>query len=304
MKLRIGMVGLGNIAQKAYLPILTRELNWEFVGAFTPNCEKRKAICKQYRIQAFSSVSDVVEACDAVFVHSSTSTHFEIISELLSKGKHVYVDKPLAATIEEAQKLVELEQKSGCKLMVGFNRRFAPMYVKAKEHSPDFAWARFEKHRSNGIIPQSFELTMLDDYLHLVDTIRWLADGELSLLNGTLRKNEHNEMIYAQHTFQNKFGIQFSTAMHRSAGTGLEQLELVNNGSIIRVKNMNTTEVEAENTVTHSFPSSWDTTLKQRGFEDAVEHFVNCVVNDIHPKINGLEGLKSQLLLEELIKPH
>jgi virulence factor len=304
MKPRIGMVGLGNIAQKAYLPILSKETNWEFVGAFTPNKEKRQMICKQYRIEEFSSVSAVADACDAVFVHSSTATHFEVISSLLLKGKHVYVDKPLAATLEEAERLVELQHSSGCKLMVGFNRRFAPMYVKAKEQSGELAWAKFEKHRSNSVGPHDVEFTMLDDYLHLVDTVRWLADGELSLVHGTVNQNEKKEMVFAQHSFRNKEGLSLTTAMHRNAGTGLEQLELVTNGAIIRVKNMNTTEVEAGDSITTSYPGSWDSTLKQRGFEDAIHHFVHCVDNDLKPAVDGEEALKSQQLLMKLVNPH
>lgn len=304
LKLKIGMVGLGNIAQKAYLPILTRETDWEFVGAFTPNKEKRSLICKQYRIEDFSSVHSVADACDAVFVHSSTDTHFDIISTLLLRGKHVYVDKPLAATLDQAEKLVELQHSSGCKLMVGFNRRFAPMYVKAKEQSKDLAWARFEKHRANSVGPHDVEFTMLDDYLHLVDTVRWLADGDLILQHGTLHKNEKNEMVFGQHTFSKKDGIQMTTAMHRNAGTGLEQLELVTYGAIIRVKNMNVTEKEASDMISTSYPGSWDSTLKQRGFEDAIHHFIHCVDNDITPSVDGEEALKSQQLVMKLVNPH
>ncbi|MET3317438.1 UNVERIFIED_ORG: putative dehydrogenase [Peribacillus simplex] len=54
-KPRIGMIGLGNIAQKVYLPILTKEMDWSFVCAFSPSKDKRQMICNQYRIQDFNS---------------------------------------------------------------------------------------------------------------------------------------------------------------------------------------------------------------------------------------------------------
>lgn len=57
-------------------------------------------------------MSALIQASDAVFVHSSTESHFEVVSELLKNGKDVYVDKPLAATVEEAEKLVELSEKN------------------------------------------------------------------------------------------------------------------------------------------------------------------------------------------------
>lgn len=301
-KPRIGMIGLGGIAQKAYLPIVTKETNWTFVGAFSPNVVKRKLICNQYRIKDFNSLQALAEECDAIFVHSSTETHFEIVSTLLEKGVDVYVDKPLAETIEQAEKLVELSEKHKRKLMVGFNRRFAPMYVQAKQQANNIASLRFEKHRTNSVGPYSYEFTMLDDYLHVVDTVRWLANEDLHVVHGTVNTNTENHLMYAGHTYTNQKGTTFFTDMHRRAGTNLEKLEILTEGSILRVKNMNTLEVESHNSVTTSLSPSWDTTLRQRGFEGAVEHFVNCIQEDRQPIVDGLEGLKSQLLIDQLLR--
>lgn len=302
VKPRIGMVGLGDIAQKAYLPILSKETDWTFAGAFSPNREKRKKICNQYRIPNFASLQALTQACDAVFVHSSTESHYEVVSELLNNGIDVYVDKPLAASISDAEKLVELSEKLRRKLMVGFNRRFAPMYVKAKEKANNIAWVRVEKHRMDSVSPYSYEFTMLDDYLHLVDTVRWLGDGDLSLLSGTVHTNDENQLLYTHHTYESSLNLSFTTAMHRKAGTNLEQIELVRDGAIIRVKNMNTTEIEEDNVISTTFSSSWETTLNQRGFKDAVQHFIYCIQNDEQPVVDGSEGLKSQLLLDQLLK--
>lgn len=88
--------------------------------------------------------------------------------------------------------------------------------------------------------------------------------------------------------------------MHRKAGANLEKLELLTSGSIFRVKNLNTFEVETNHCLSIS-PPPWNTMLKQRGFEDAVQHFVDCIQHDKQPRIDGLEGLKTQLLVDELI---
>ncbi|MGX9932063.1 Gfo/Idh/MocA family protein [Virgibacillus salarius] len=298
---RIGMVGLGSIAQKAYLPILAKETDWSFVGAFSPNKQKRKQICGQYRIGDFHLMAELANQCDAVLVHSSTDSHYEVVSALLSNGVDVYVDKPLAASMTEAEKLVELSKKYNRKLMVGFNRRFAPMYVAIKELATDAASIRVEKHRLNSIGPGNVEFTMLDDYLHVVDTVRWLGSDRLEVLYGDIQVNRENQLLYTQHLF--KSGNQpMTTAMHRSAGTNLEKIELIVDGAIIRVKNMNVTEVEKENAVTTTSASSWESIVKQRGFEDAVSHFIDCVRQDEQPVVDGEEGLKSQALLDQLLK--
>lgn len=74
-KLKVGVVGLGAIAQKAYLPILTKEENWELIGAFSPNQLKAKLICDSYRIPLFSHIDALAQQCDAIFVHSATKSH-------------------------------------------------------------------------------------------------------------------------------------------------------------------------------------------------------------------------------------
>ncbi|MGO4545931.1 Gfo/Idh/MocA family protein [Paenibacillus sp. 2TAB23] len=301
-KPRIGMVGLGGIAQKVYLPILTRAENWSFVGAYSPNKEKRSLICSAYRIGSFDSLSELAGCCDAVFVHSSTDSHYDVVSTLLAMGKDVYVDKPLAATLEQAEQLAELSTKLGRKLMIGFNRRFAPLYVQAKQKMSDTAWVRIEKHRSGAIGPQDAAFTMLDDYLHVVDTARWLAKGSLTSATGTVRTNEQNQLLHTQHHFDTYEGFTVSTAMHRHAGTGLEQLEIVQAGEIIRVQNMNVLEVERAERIEKTLPPSWQTILSQRGFEDAVRHFMDCLLYDQVPTVDAEEALKSQQLLMSMLE--
>ncbi|UFU00404.1 Gfo/Idh/MocA family oxidoreductase [Radiobacillus kanasensis] len=297
---RIGIVGLGGIAQKAYLPTLTKETKWKLVGAFSPNKEKRDRICAEYRMTSLDSLEALSQQVDAAFVHSSTSTHHSIVKYLLEQGVDVYVDKPLAATVEEAEELVEISERLNRKLMVGFNRRFAPLYRKAKGLAPDYVWVHMEKHRMNGVGPNDVSFTMLDDYLHLVDTLRWLGQSELQIANHFVQTNEKDQLVFAKHTYQNEHAI-FSSAMHRESGSGLEKLEIFGMNQIVRVENLTRLEVERNNQVHVTEPGSWDTLLKVRGFEDSVLHFIDSITNNKKPIVDGQEALRSQQLLHQLV---
>lgn len=301
IKLRIGIVGLGEIAQKVYLPYLTKEKEWSLIGAFSPTESKRKEICNMYRIKDFSNLTDLIEECDAVFVHSSTASHFEIVSEALKKGKDVYVDKPLASTLTETEQLAELSIQTGRKLMVGFNRRFVPMYVKAKQEANNPAWIRIEKHRLNGIRPVDFRFTLMDDYIHLVDTARWLGEPADSI-NGHIEINKEKQLIYARHDYKSENGSHIFIGMHRNAGTNLEQIEFVAEDSVIRVKNMDTMEVERDGEIITGNSSSWDTIIKRRGFEGAIMHFIDSVIGDTKPMIDGEEAFKTQKLVHDMMQ--
>lgn len=157
-KLRIGVIGLGGIAQKAYLPVLSHAEKWTLVGGFSPNQQKAQAVCDSYRIACFSRMDELASQCDAVFVHSSTASHFDVVGQLLAQGVHVYVDKPLAAELDQAEQLVEQANRAGKALMVGFNRRFAPLYRQLKEQMQQPASLRMDKHRTNSVGPHDLRL--------------------------------------------------------------------------------------------------------------------------------------------------
>lgn len=175
--LRIGIVGLGGIAQKAWLPVLTNTAGWTLQGAWSPSRDKALRICESWRIPYVDSLANLASGCDAVFVHSSTASHYAVVSELLNAGVHVCVDKPLAENLRDAERLVALAAQKKLTLMVGFNRRFAPLYRELKTRLGTAASLRMDKHRTDSIGPHDLRFTLLDDYLHVVDTALWLAGG-------------------------------------------------------------------------------------------------------------------------------
>nr|WP_319488241.1 Gfo/Idh/MocA family oxidoreductase [uncultured Caproiciproducens sp.] len=303
-KLRIGIIGLGNIAQKVYLPFLSAEKNWSFVGGYSPTESKRKKICGMYRINAFSSPADLIKSSDAVFVSSSTNSHFEIVSEALKLDKAVYVDKPLASTSDEAEQLAELSIQHNRKLMVGFNRRFSPMYLQAKEKvTAGTSLIRIEKHRVDSIRTENFDITLLDDYIHLVDTARWFGEPKgNNCICGSIKVNENNELIFAHHNYETKSGASIFTAMHRKAGTNLERLELITEDAFVRVKDMDTFEIETNGKIEISTSPAWEIILKRKGFEDAILHFIDSIEGNTQPLVNGEEALKTQRFFDSMIK--
>ncbi|MDX5626607.1 MULTISPECIES: Gfo/Idh/MocA family oxidoreductase [unclassified Brenneria] len=298
---RIGIVGLGSIAQKAYLPILTQANRWQLIGAFSPDRTKTQRICRQYRINDFTDLATLAAACDAIFVHSSTATHFSVVSTLLDAGVHVYVDKPLAETIEQAEALVELAARRQKVLMVGFNRRFAPLYQQLKRQLTQPASLRMDKHRIDNVGPQDMRFTLLDDYLHVVDTALWLMDGQARLVGGVLQCNAQGQLHYAEHHFQTDNG-QITTSMHRRAGSQREWVQAVTDGALYQVDNMYEWRQERQGlTTAHSAPS-WQTTLEQRGFVGAVNHFIDALEQRKPAETSGYQALRAQRMIEELLR--
>lgn len=297
-KLRVGVVGLGGIAQKAWLPVLGAADGWTLQAAWSPGKEKALRICETWRIPYADSLEQLAAQCDAVFVHTSTASHFEVVSRLLNAGVHVCVDKPLADKLSEAESLVEQAARRGLTLMVGFNRRFAPLYRELKAHLDDAASLRMDKHRSDSV-GHDLRFTLLDDYLHVVDTALWLADGKARLSGGLLQTTAQGEMLYAEHRFSSP-QLEVTTSMHRRAGSQREWVQAVTDGGLYEVRDMREWQEERGQGVVQRPVPGWQTTLEQRGFVGCARHFIECVQNQTVPETAGEQALLAQRIVEKL----
>lgn len=297
-KLRIGVVGLGGIAQKAWLPVLGAADGWTLQAAWSPGKEKALRICEGWRIPYADSLEQLAAQCDAVFVHTSTASHFEVVSRLLNAGVHVCVDKPLADKLNEAESLVELAARRKLTLMVGFNRRFAPLYRELKTQMGSAASLRMDKHRSDSV-GHDLRFTLLDDYLHVVDTALWLAGGTARLSGGSLQTTAQGEMLYAEHHFSTP-QLEVTTSMHRRAGSQREWVQAVTDGGLYAVCDMREWQEERGQGVIMRPVPGWQTTLEQRGFVGCSRHFIECVQNQTVPETAGEQALLAQRVVEKL----
>lgn len=303
-KTRLGLVGIGSICKKAYMPVLLKEKDWTLSGCYSRSEEKRKAFGEEYRMKVFDSLEEMADSVDAVVINTSTESHFELASFFLEKGKHVLIDKPLAETVEECEKLVLASVRNNATLMVTYNRRFAPMYRFLKDRITSTSLIRIVKNRSGGTGPRDFEFTLKDDYIHLVDTARWLFDGKLILVDGELAVNSENQLIYAEHFFRSPEGCRIQTVMHRDSGLDREILEVITEGATYRVIDMSVLETEKDGSLITEYPSPWNTPERMKGFEDAILHFFEVVSREKEPLSNGREALATQRMIDSIVKSY
>ncbi|WP_342321118.1 Gfo/Idh/MocA family oxidoreductase [Kosakonia sp. BYX6] len=297
--LRIGVVGLGGIAQKAWLPVLGAATGWTLAAAWSPTREKALRVCETWRIPYADSLASLAAQCDAVFVHTSTASHYSVVSELLNLGVHVCVDKPLAENLQDAERLIELAARKKLTLMVGFNRRFSPLYRELKQQMPQASSLRMDKHRADSVGPHDLRFTLLDDYLHVVDTALWLAGGAAQLKSGTLLTNDDGAMIYAEHHFGVEH-LQITTSMHRRAGSQREWVQAVTDGGLFDITDMREWREERGQGVVSRPVAGWQSVLEQRGFAGCARHFIECVQNQTVPETAGEQAILAQRVVEKL----
>jgi predicted dehydrogenase len=175
--LKIGVFGTGHLG-KFHLNNWKEIKDVEIVGFFDPHDETAAAVSQQYGIKRFFKETELIDACDAIDVVTPTNLHFDVCEQAIRKGKHVFVEKPLAHTMDEADKLVKLVQESGIKLQVGHVERFNPAFLAMKgfELKPMF----IEVHRLAQFNPRGTEVSViLDLMIHDIDIILSIVKSDV-----------------------------------------------------------------------------------------------------------------------------
>ncbi|MEU0668320.1 Gfo/Idh/MocA family oxidoreductase [Streptomyces lavendulocolor] len=271
--MKIGCIGLGDIAQKAYLPVLATVPGAELhLQTRTPATLDR--VAGTYHVPAGRRHTDLdsllAAGLDAAFVHAPTSVHAEIVTRLLEAGVPTYVDKPLAYELDASRRLVELAERRGTGLAVGFNRRLAPAYAQCLDHPRELIL--MQKNRVG--LPEDPRTLVLDDFIHVVDTLRFLLPGQIE--HTDVRARMRDGLLH--HVVLQLSGDGFTAIgmMNRMNGSTEEILEVSGQDTKRQVLNL-ADIIDHKGQPSVRRRGDWVPVARQRGIEQAVHAFLDDV---------------------------
>src|ERR1700743_2735302 len=167
--LKVGFFGVVHLG-KLHLNNWKEIKEVELVGFYDPDDTNAAEVARKFQLPRFIDPDALIDACDIIDVVAPTHLHFNLCQKAIRKGKHVFVEKPLAGTMEEARELVKLVHESNVKLQVGHVERFNPAYIAIQSVplNPLF----IEVHRLAQFNPRGTEVSViLDLMIHDIDII-------------------------------------------------------------------------------------------------------------------------------------
>jgi myo-inositol 2-dehydrogenase/D-chiro-inositol 1-dehydrogenase/scyllo-inositol 2-dehydrogenase (NAD+) len=331
MKVRIGLIGCGRIAQRFHIKTLSVMENVELVALCDIREEIARKLASKYHVEkVYNDYKELLanEKIDAVVISAPTEVHFKILEDAAKAGKHIFVEKPLAETIEECKKAIEVCQKNKVKLMVGFMRRFDKALIWSKEKiksgslgAPFVINSRYNhvstygdylQKTDSGIIgkgkpspnvKENMHLFLINNLIHHADIMRWFGGAV-------------NRLLATMVTFDNYFTLNVilkfsSKSMGHIQFNGLVntdwQEELVIHGTLgsLYVKMFfpyldtpSSAILISKETNSRISPLNVVNTM----YEDELRYFINCIINDLEPEPNGYQALEAQMLISAIEK--
>lgn len=181
--LKIGVFGAGHLG-KIHIQQWQEIEEVEIVGFYDPDDTQAAITISQYQVPRFTDIEGLIAAVDAVDIVSPTTSHFDIARKCLQSGKHLFIEKPLAHTLEEGKELVKLVKEANVICQVGHVERYNPAFLALTEQymQPMF----IEAHRLAQFNPRGTDVSViLDLMIHDIDIVLCLVKSPVRRISAS-----------------------------------------------------------------------------------------------------------------------
>ncbi|HEX3024450.1 MAG TPA: Gfo/Idh/MocA family oxidoreductase [Chitinophagaceae bacterium] len=314
--LKVGVFGVGHLG-KFHLNNWKEIEGIKLVGFFDPNNENAKQVSAEYSLKRFMDEDKLMDTCDIIDVVVPTDRHFEVCMAAVRKGKHVFVEKPLTNTIEEAKQLVDMIKEANVKFQVGHVERFNPAYLAIRDMNlnPMF----IEVHRLAQFNPRGTEVSViLDLMIHDIDIILSLIKSDVKniLASGVAVMTDTPDIANVRIEFNNGCVANLTSSrismkkmrkmrlFQKDAYLGIDFLQ--KKTEIIKLKqpddkNVFSFDIETPNgkkTIAVANPDI----LQTNAIKLELESFVNAINNNTATVVSEIDGLLAMEVAHQILE--
>jgi predicted dehydrogenase len=181
--LKVGVLGAGHLG-KIHLRLLNTSPKYKLIGFYDPDSHTGQKVAEEFGYAFFRDIDALIEEAEVIVIVTPTLTHFDCARKAIKKGRHVFIEKPITSTLEEANELLLLQRKFNVKGQVGHVERFNPAFaaVKGSIDNPMF----IETHRLAEFNPRGTDVpVVLDLMIHDIDAILSVVQSEVMQINAS-----------------------------------------------------------------------------------------------------------------------
>jgi len=297
-KLRVGVIGVGHLGEyhvQKYKAIPVVDL----VGVVDTNPDRLNKIEQRYNVRAYGRHQDILDKVDAVSLSVPTEIHFDLARDILSKGIHILIEKPITYRLEDANSLLNLAQKNNLVLQVGLVERFNPAVVKMESllNRPIF----IESHRMNLFTTRGIDVdVVLDLMIHDLDIILHVIPSEVKEIHavGMSVITEKTDVANARMIFEN--GTVANLTASRVSNKTLRKIRVFQPDAYLSVnflkREISVIRLDIGVNPSSDFPKINSNKMKfpdSDPLADEIFSFVNAVINGSKPVVTGRDGLRA-----------
>ena len=182
--LKIGVLGAGHLG-KIHIRLI-QELNdvYELIGFYDPNEENAEKVASEFNTTAYNDIEELVQKCDVIDIVTPTLSHYDCAAIAMRNCKHVFIEKPVTNTLDEAKALRSLAEEADVKVQIGHVERFNPAFTAAL---PYFEAPMFiETHRLAQFNPRGTDVpVVLDLMIHDIDIVLSVVKSNIKRISAS-----------------------------------------------------------------------------------------------------------------------
>ena len=313
--LKIGIIGAGHLG-KFHLNNWLEIDDVKVIGFCDTDDVNAEAVIEKYKIKRFDNPSELLNDCDAVDIVAPTTFHYELCSLALRKGKHVFVEKPLTNSMDEAKALLKLAVESNLKFQVGHVERFNPAFVALKNYKLEPMF--IEVHRLSQFNPRGTDVSViLDLMIHDIDIILQLVKSNVSYIsaNGVAVLSDTPDIANVRIEFDN--GCVANLTSSRISMKKMRKMRLFQKDAYIGIDFLDKkTEIISQNTPTDKNVFTFDIdTVKGKktvaianpivtdtnAMKEELVAFKNAIINNTETAVTVVDGFRAMEVAHQIL---
>ncbi len=319
--LKIGVLGAGHLGKIHLKCIQLADAFYDLVGFYDPDDRAAQQAVDTFGIQRFETMEALFAAVDVVDIVTPTSTHFAVASRAIRAGKHIFIEKPLTRTIEEAEELVKISQEHGVKVQVGHVERFNPALLALEDMPLDPMF--IEAHRLAVFNPRGTDVSVvLDLMIHDLDILLSMVKAEVRFVSasGVAVVSTTPDIANARIEFTNGCVANLTASrislkqmrkvrlFQRDAYISLDFLE--KEAQIVRLYDKDAPNLPADANLMEMDTNRGSKLLHAyappiepvNAIKMELESFAQSIINDQTPRVPIEDGYKALLLAHDIIR--